>query len=71
MKMPDQDQAPRFIVATHPKKSDILHKSPRQLMNDEMAQYSYKGDLWFAGVIIVFLFGTVLGLVWWAHTATQ
>ena len=41
--------------------------SNRDLMNKEMEKFSYKGDILFAVVIIVLLFGSVLGIIWWGN----
>ena len=41
--------------------------SNRELMNREMEKFSYKSDLWFAAIIVVLLFGSVLGIIYWGN----
>ena len=42
-------------------------KTNRQLMNDEMKRFNYKGDIWFALIVIGLLFGGILGIIWWGN----
>ena len=36
-------------------------------MNDEMKRFNYKGDIWFALIVIGLLFGGILGIIWWGN----
>ena len=32
-----------------------------------MKRFNYKGDIWFAVIVIGLLFGAVLGIIWWGN----
>ena len=32
-----------------------------------MKRFNYKGDIWFALIVIGLLFGGILGIIWWGN----